>query len=84
VHLDVDVFDPSDYGDALFSVPGGPSLASAASAVREVVGAFDVVGVGLVESCGREPRAAAVLKEFLVDCGLQPAVWRARLESAEV
>lgn len=73
VHIDVDVFDPVAYGDALFSVPGGPSLDAAASVVGEVVGAFDVVGVGVVESCGRAPGATDALVGFLTDSGLWPA-----------
>ncbi|MHB1342084.1 MAG: arginase family protein [Coriobacteriia bacterium] len=73
VHIDVDVFDPAKFGDALFSVPGGPSLDSVSAALRQLVAAFDVVGVGLVESCGRVPGAAVVLKRFLVDSELWPA-----------
>lgn len=70
VHLDVDVFDPAAYGDALFSVPGGPSLGSVSSAVRPLAESFDVVGVGVVESCGRDSGAVRVLRQFLVDSGL--------------
>lgn len=73
VHIDVDVFDPTTFGDALFSVPGGPSLDSVSAALRQLLTAFDVVGVGLVESCGRVPGAAGVLKRFLVDSELWPA-----------
>jgi len=73
VHVDVDVFDPGSFGDALFSVPGGPSLAAVAAALREIVSEFDVVGVGVVESCGRTPGAAAALASFLVDSGLSLA-----------
>ena len=73
VHVDVDVFDPEAFGDALFSVPNGPSLGSVSTTVRQLVHAFDVVGVGIVESCGRVPGAAATLAQFLVDSEL----WRA-------
>ena len=73
IHIDVDVFDPAAYGDALFSVPGGPSLGAAASVVGEVVEAFDVVGVGVVESCGHTPGAPGALVGFLTDSGLWPA-----------
>ncbi len=72
VHIDVDVFDPAVYRDALFSVPQGPSLDSAAFVVREVVDAFDVVGVGVVESCGHTLEARQALVGFLTDSGL----WR--------
>jgi arginase len=74
VHVDVDVFDPGSFGDALFSVPGGPSLAAVAASVRELVSGFDVVGVGVVESCGRVPGAAASMVSFVVDSGLRLAV----------
>jgi arginase len=70
VHVDVDVFDSESYGDALFSVAGGPTLESASLAMRPIAEAFDVVGVGVVESCGRDPGAASALKEFLVGSGL--------------
>ncbi|MBU4555953.1 MAG: arginase family protein [Actinobacteria bacterium] len=73
VHVDVDVFDPAAYGDALFSVPDGPSMGSVAAAVHAVVDSFDVVGVGVVESCGREPGAVQTLASFLIDSGLWPA-----------
>lgn len=73
VHIDVDVFDPATYGDALFSVSGGPSLDAAASVVGEVAEAFDVVGVGVVESCGHAPGAPGALVGFLMDSGLWPA-----------
>jgi arginase len=73
VHVDVDVFDPGSFGDALLSVPGGPSLASVAASVRELVSGFDVVGVGVVESCGRTPGATTALASFLVDSGLRLA-----------
>ncbi len=73
VHVDVDVFNPDVFGDALFEVPGGPSPAALAASVRVLVDAFDVVGIGVVESCGRTPGASAALKSFLVDSGL----WRA-------
>ena len=74
VHVDVDVFDPEDYGDALFSVPGGPSLCEAAQVVCDLVDAFDVIGVGVVESCGREPEARRKLVAFMNGSGLLPAV----------
>jgi arginase len=70
VHLDVDVFDPAIYGDALFSVPGGPSLDSAAAVARVLLEAFDVVGVGVVESCGRGPGARQMMVGFVNDSGL--------------
>ncbi|MDO8848287.1 MAG: arginase family protein [Coriobacteriia bacterium] len=73
VHVDVDVFDPSAFGDALFSVPGGPRLDSASPVVRQVAKAFDIVGVGVVESCGCVPGAATRLVEFLIDSELWPA-----------
>jgi arginase len=73
IHIDVDVFDPAAFGDAIFSVPGGPSLDSVSAALRELVTAFDVVGVGLVESRGRVPGAAKALARFLVDSDLWPA-----------
>jgi arginase len=73
VHIDVDVFDPAAYGDALFSVPDGPSMGSVAAVVREVVARFDLVGVGVVESCGRTPGAPHALVGFLTDSGLWPA-----------
>jgi arginase len=73
VHIDVDLFDPATYGDALFSVPGGPSPDSVASVVRHVVDAFDIVGVGVVESCGIMPGAARTLVGFLENSGLWPA-----------
>jgi arginase len=72
VHIDVDVFDPEVYRDTLFSVPQGPSLDAAALVVREVVDAFDVVGVGVVESCGNAPEAPQALLGFLIDSGLWP------------
>jgi arginase len=74
VHLDVDVFDPAAYGDALFSVPGGPAPAAVGATIRDLVIAFDIVGVGLVESCARKPGAAAILEGVLVDGGLWPPV----------
>jgi arginase len=77
VHVDVDVFDPTAYGDALFSVPGGPSLAAVALAARVLVDVFEVVGVGVVESCGREPGARHALARFMNDSGLLPADYRA-------
>lgn len=70
IHIDVDVIDPLDFGDALFSVPGGPSLHALAATVRELVGSFDVVGVGVVESCGRMPGAASSIRNVLVDSAL--------------
>lgn len=73
VHIDVDVFDPEVFGDALFSVPGGPSLGSVSAVIRQLVSAFDVVGVGVVESCGRAPGASASLARFLVESELWPA-----------
>lgn len=73
VHVDVDVFDPDAFGDALFSVPGGPTLSAVSDSVRQLVGSFDLVGVGVVESCGRVPGAATELKEFLVDSDLWSA-----------
>ncbi|HAL30792.1 MAG TPA: arginase [Coriobacteriia bacterium] len=74
VHVDVDVFDPEDYGDALFSVPGGPSLREVAQAVRSLVDSFDVAGVGVVESRGREPEARRKLVAFMNDSGLLPVI----------
>ena len=73
VHIDVDVFDPATYGDALFAVPDGPSLESVAAVVREVIAQFDLVGVGIVESRGQTPSAPQALRAFLVDSGLWPA-----------
>jgi arginase len=73
IHVDVDVFDPAAYGDALFSVPGGPSLDSVASVARTLVDAFDVVGVGLVESCGRIHAAPQAIAGFLAASGLRLA-----------
>ena len=70
IHVDVDVFDPTRFGDALYPVPGGPSLESVSALVRELVTSYDIVGVGVVESCGRQPSAAPALKEFLVDARL--------------
>ncbi len=73
VHIDADVFDPAGYGDALFSVPDGPSLGSVASVIREVVDAFEIVGVGVVESCGLVPGAPQSLAGFLMESGLWTA-----------
>jgi arginase len=70
VHVDVDVFDPAAYGDALLSVPGGPSVESVASAARALVDSFDVVGVGLVESCGNSVGALRAIAGLLTDSGL--------------
>jgi arginase len=76
IHVDVDLFDPDDFGDALFTVPGGPSPGSVAATIRELADAFDVVGVGVVESCGRVPGSAAALVGFLTDSMLWPPAQR--------
>jgi arginase len=72
VHLDVDVFDPQAFGDALFSVPGGPGLGAVAAAVRALKDAFEIVGVGVVEYCGRMRGSAAALCRVLAEAGLWP------------
>jgi arginase len=72
IHIDVDVFDPRDFGDALFSVAGGPTLEQVGHAIRELSGSFDVVGVGVVEYCGRQDHSAASLARMLAEGGVWP------------
>lgn len=73
VHVDVDVFDPTTFGDALFKVEGGPAPDSVAAAVRRITSEFDLVGVGLVESCGRDETGPRALKAFAQQAGVWPA-----------
>ncbi len=72
IHVDVDVFDPDSFSDALFAVPGGPTLECVAAAVAEVADAFEVVGVGVVEYCGKDERSASRVCGFLRGSGVWP------------
>jgi arginase len=72
VHIDVDVFNPESFGDALFSVPGGPTLVDVTAAIAAIGEAFEVVGVGVVEYIGEGDHSAAQLCGFSQDAGLWP------------
>jgi len=72
IHIDCDVFDPLEFGDALFSVPGGPGFDQVAVLTRALASRFDVVGVGVVEFCGQRSGSDAAIVGFLQQGGLWP------------
>ena len=72
VHVDVDVFKPESFGDALFSVPGGPRPAEVAATIAAIGEEFEIVGVGVVEYLGGGDDSAARLREFLQAAVLWP------------
>jgi arginase len=74
VHIDVDLFNPGSFDDTLFSVSGGPTLPQVADAIAALGDAFDVVGIGVVEYCGRRDGSASRLSEFLRKAGLWPSL----------
>lgn len=47
LHVDIDVYDPSDVPDLLFPAPGGPAAAAVTAAVGRVLATGRVVAVGL-------------------------------------
>jgi arginase len=58
LHVDVDVCDPDDAPDLLYPAPGGPALAAALAAVRDVVRTGRVVAVGLAATWRHDSPAA--------------------------
>ncbi len=74
VHIDVDVFNPEGFGDALLPVSGGPTFLQVADAITALGNAFGIVGAGTVEYCGKRDGSASRLCEFLGTAGLWPPV----------
>ena len=66
VHFDVDVLNPEGFPSALMHAPGGgPPLAQAVSAIGALTGAFDAVGLSVLEYCERDPAWTATLARAL-------------------
>lgn len=65
LHLDVDVFDPACFPDALMHAPGGPSIEEVTALVRAVAAAFAVVGFSVVEFVPQSPDAFDRLTSLL-------------------
>ena len=61
LHVDVDLINPDDFGNALMHAPGGPLLAAVAGVLSAVHRHTDVVGFSALEYCDRDPRDRARL-----------------------
>ena len=74
VHLDLDVIDPADFPDSLVHAPGGVSMEHVTDTIRDLAGAFAVVGFSTVEFRPRSADAATRVRNLLSRCGIDIGV----------
>ena len=74
IHIDVDVFNPFSFKDSLMPTPGGYTMESVASIIRDLDKSFEIVGVSLVEFCKRTDTGIQLLRQFIIDAGLNSKV----------
>ena len=70
VHIDVDVINPDHFSDSLMPTQGGPSCEQLSECLSELVKRFDIVGVGIVEYCGRQSKSANQISRILIEGGI--------------
>jgi arginase len=71
VHIDVDVLNPKSFQDALLPVPGGPTLSELSACLQMLSSAFGIVGLGVVEFCGRVAGSGSQIARLLEDAGIR-------------
>jgi arginase len=71
VHIDVDVLNPDSFQDSLLPVPGGPTLGELGTCLGLLSSAFDVVGLSVVEYCGRIDDSGRQIARLLKDGGIR-------------
>jgi arginase len=70
IHLDVDVINPLSFTDALMPTAGGPTVAELTQCFSALAKTFKVVGIGIVEYCGRHPRSSAQIAKLIQKSGI--------------
>jgi arginase len=70
VHLDLDVIDPVEFPDVVVPTPGGVSVENVTDTLRELSGAFDVVGFSVVEFRPRSMTALATVNRLCLAGGI--------------
>lgn len=70
IHIDVDVFNPNDFSDALMPTKGGPTRSELTDCLSMISNQLDIVGVGIVEFCGEKQETAKQLYKILKDIGI--------------
>lgn len=65
IHIDVDVINPDDFSDALMPTAGGPTCDEMSVCLSAIAKQFDIVGVGIVEYCGRQSKSSRQLLRML-------------------
>jgi len=75
IHIDVDVFNPDDFSDALMPTKGGPMCSELTDCLSMISNQLDIVGVGIVEFCGEKQGTAKQVSKILRDAGITKR-WR--------
>jgi arginase len=70
IHLDLDVINPENFNDALMPTLGGPTIEVLSQCLSTLSINCEVVGVGIVEYCGRHPESGKKIAEILVNGGI--------------
>jgi arginase len=70
VHIDLDVLNPDSFQNSLMPVPGGPTLEELGECLQMISSAFDVVGLSVVEYCGRVDGSESQIPMLLEEGGI--------------
>ena len=65
IHIDVDVLNPDDFSDALMPTKGGPTRNELTDCLSVISNQLDIVGVGIVEFCGKNKETEKQLSKIL-------------------
>ena len=71
VHIDVDVLNPKSFQDALLPVSGGPTLSELSACLQILSSTFEIVGLGVVEFCGRVDGSGSQIARLLEYGGIK-------------
>jgi arginase len=70
IHIDVDVINPNDFSDALMPTEGGPTRKELIDCLFAITAQSNIVGVGLVEYCGRQAESLGQISKMLKEGGI--------------
>ncbi|OUR71223.1 hypothetical protein A9Q76_05965 [Arcobacter sp. 31_11_sub10_T18] len=70
IHIDVDVLNPKDFKDMLMHTSGGPTCEELTQCLSSLSKKLDIVGLGVVEYCGKQKESALKIKQMLQNSGV--------------
>ena len=70
IHIDVDVLNQKDFKDMLMHTSGGPTCDELTQCLASISKKLDIVGLGVVEYCGKQEMSSVKIKDMLQNSGV--------------